>query len=228
MVARIPLGAGILIDYYREENRMNWRGFFALEGPFARFMNRLGDVIWVGWLWIFFSLPILTLGSACEGVYYAMTEGAGKQKNYIFQNFMEGFKNKWKKNFFITFGMLLAFGLLLFDCIYLYGYGTEFAVYLSYVLYTIIAIFLVMSCYYYPCSVTFEGSFFEIFKMAFYLTFRHPLTTICLLINILVAILAIYWLPWSIVVVPGFWWYMESLLVSRLLEQYSKEDEESD
>lgn len=195
-----------------------WQDFFALEGPFSGFMNTLGNVIWTGLLWLVTSIPLVTMGCSAMGAFRA-AETTRNQSGYVTKEFFVGFKSDWKTALPMQVVNLIFFAWLLFDCIYLYGYGTEYAMVISYVLYGILFFALGLNCYYYPCLGIFEGNFFEIFKISFYMTFRHLLTTIALVGMILAALLAVYLMPWSVLIVPGLWWYAGDILIKRAIQK---------
>lgn len=192
--------------------------FFALEGPFSGFMNTLGNVIWTGLLWLLTSAPLVTMGCSAMGAFRA-AETTRNHCGYVTKEFLAGFKSDWKTALPIQAVNLIFFAWLFFDCIYLYGYGTEYAMAISYVLYGILFFALGLNCYFYPCLGIFEGNFFEIFKISFYMTFRHLLTTIVLVGMIMAALLSVYLMPWSVLIVPGLWWYAGEILIKRAIQK---------
>lgn len=205
----------------RSDRRL--QDFFALDGPFSGFMNTLGNIIWTGLLWLVTSVLLVTMGCSAMGALRA-SEKARKNQGYITKEFFAGFKGDWKTALPVQFLNLIFFAWLIFDCIYLYGYGTDYALAVSYVLYGILFFALGLNCYYYPCLRIFEGSFLEIFKIAFYMTFRYLLTTIALVGMIAAALLAVYLMPWSILIVPGLWWYAADILIGRAIRKEIGED----
>lgn len=192
--------------------------FFALDGPFSGFMNTLGNIIWTGLLWLVTSIPLITMGCSAMGASRA-AEKTRNNQGYITKEFFAGFTGDWKTALLVQIGNLIFFAWLIFDCIYLYGYEAEYALVISYVLYGILFFALGLNCYYYPCLQIFEGNFFEIFKIAFYMTFRHLLTTIALVGLIAAALLAVYLMPWSVMIVPGLWWYAGDILIKRVIRK---------
>lgn len=204
---------------------MDVRKFFSFDGPFSSFMNTLGNIIWTGLLWLLTSLPLVTIGCASMGAYRAATEGIRKQKNYITREFFAGFTAEWKRALPLQIFNLLFFAWIFFDCIYLYGYGTEYALVISYVLYGIVIIAFGINCYYYPCLLIFEENFFEIFKVSFYMTFRYLPTTIALVGLLALALVGIYLMPWSLMIVPGLWWYAAGFLIGKILERETDDGE---
>lgn len=192
--------------------------FFALEGPFSSFMNTLGNIIWTGLLWMLTSVLLITMGCSAMGASRA-AEKTRKNQGYITKEFFAGFTSDWKTALPVQAVNLIFFAWLIFDCIYLYGYGTDYALAISYVLYGILFFALGLNCYYYPCLRIFEGNFFEIFKISFYMTFRYLLTTIALVGMIAAALLAVYLMPWSVMIVPGLWWYAANILIGRAIQK---------
>ncbi len=196
----------------------NLQDFFGLEGPFSSFMNTLGNIIWTGLLWLVVSIPLITMGCSAMGALRA-AEKTRKNQGYITKEFFDGFKSDWKTALPMQIVNLIFFAWLIFDCIYLYGYEAEYALMISYVLYGILIFALGLNCYYYPCLRIFEGNFFEIFKISFYMTFRHLLTTIALVGLIGAALLVVYLMPWSVMIVPGLWWYAADILIGRVIRK---------
>ncbi|MDE6713513.1 MAG: hypothetical protein K2K20_07230 [Lachnospiraceae bacterium] len=200
----------------KKENKL--QDFFGLDGPFSNFMNTLGNIIWTGLLWLVTSIPLITMGCSAMGAFRA-SEKTRKNQGYITKEFFTGFVSDWKTALPMQIVNLIFFAWLIFDCIYLYGYEAEYALVISYVLYGILFFALGLNCYYYPCLGVFEGNFFEIFKIAFYMTFRHLLTTIALVGLIAAAVLVVYLMPWSIMIVPGLWWYAADILIQRVIRK---------
>ncbi len=196
----------------------NLREFFALEGSFSGFMNTLGNIIWTGLLWLVTSIPLITMGCSAMGASRAM-EKTRKNESYITKEFFAGFLGDWKRALPVQVINLIFWAWLIFDCIYLYGYGTEYAQVISYVLYGILFFATGLNCYYYPSLRIFKGNFFEIFKISFYMMFRYLLTTIALVGLIAAALLTVYLMPWSIMIVPGLWWYAEDILIRRVIQK---------
>lgn len=205
-------------NYTEKQKDRRLKDFFGLDGPFSSFMNTLGNIIWIGLLWLAASIPLVTMGCSAMGASRA-AEKARKNQGYITKEFFAGFTGDWKTALPVQAANLIFFAWLIFDCIYLYGYGTEYAQVISYVLYGILFFALGLNCYYYPCLRMFEGNFFEIFKISFYMTFRHLLTTIALVGLIAAALLAVYLMPWSVIVVPGLWWYAGDILIKRAIQK---------
>ncbi len=201
---------------------------FGMDTAFAHFMNTLANIIWIGLLWLLCSLPVVTAGAASSAAYYAMVHVVQKKRGYATEEFFRGFKTNLKLSIPIWLVILAVFAWLFFDIIYLYGYGTDFAAALSYILYAFVVLLLAIVFYIFPCLQKFDESNFELFKLSFYFSFRHLITTIVQVVLFVLALLGVYFMPWSILLIPGLWWYAESFLVERILKKYSEKDAEED
>ena len=201
---------------------------FGPDTAFANFMNALAKIIWIGLLWLVCSLPVITAGAASAAAYYATVRVLRKKRGYATGEFFQAFKANFKLSLPLQLILVLIFCWLFFDIVYLYGYGTDFARALSYILYMFTVIALSVSLYLYPCLQRYDERNFEIFKLAVYFTFRHLLTTIGQLVLFFAALLGVYLMPWSILIIPGLWWYAESFLLERVLSRYGEGDEEEE
>ena len=47
---------------------------FRFDGAFGCFMNLLFDILYVGILWVVFSIPLITAGASSAAAYYTMAK----------------------------------------------------------------------------------------------------------------------------------------------------------
>lgn len=191
-------------------------------------MNVFASVILVGILWLITSVPVITIGASSCAAYDTTVNVIRKGRGYSVSFFFESFKT----NFFVSLPVVIILmgimGILGFDCIYLYGYGTEFSQMLLYIIIVFAIVFTVISFYIFPVMQRFDESRFEIMKLAFYITFRHIFTSVILLGLLIVAIIGIYYMPWSILLIPGIWWFIVSIFIEKILGRFSTESIEED
>lgn len=201
---------------------------FGHDTAFARVMNTLWSIICVGVLWITFCLPIITIGASSAAAYYTMVHCVRGGKGSVTKDFIKGLKDNWKVTFPFSIIFLFIALLLAFDSIYLYSYGTELTQTMSYITYGFVAIFIGLQGYIYPCCAQFDEKRFEIFKLAFFMTFSHLLNTIGVIVLFVGAILAIYLAPWSVLIIPGLFCYLKSILISSVVKKFVVDDGEED
>ena len=100
---------------------------FSTENPVWRAMDRMGDLMILNFLFIFFSIPIFTIGAATTALYSVTFKLLDETEGNIVKNYFKAFKNNFKQATAIWIVVLLAGLFLAYD------------VYLSYISTSIIA-----------------------------------------------------------------------------------------
>ena len=204
------------------------KNIFSNDTKFALFMNALADIIWIGLLWVVVSVPIVTMGAASCAAYQSVVKAVRGRRSGVTGLFFETFK----ENFSITWPMKLTgifiVGLLGFDCIYLYGYGTDFSRTLSLILYIMLALDVAFVSYLYPLTSRFDEKRTDLLKISFFLTFRYFHISVLLTVMFLLCVFCCYIMPWSVIVVPGLYWYIMSFPVKYVLSRLKKDEDEDD
>ena len=204
---------------------------FGADTLFARFMNKLWDIIFTGLLWLVCSVPIITMGASSAAAYQCVIKVVRGKNSGTASLFFQVFKENLKQTIILKiFGTLFA-AWLLFDIIYLYGYGTDFSKTLSIILYIVLAVYVMIVAYLYPLISRFDETRFTLFKLSFYLTFRYILLSIGTLIIFAVCVYGVYLMPWTIFLMPGFYQYLKSFPVKKAIGMMagdSPEDEEEE
>ena len=78
-------------------------GFFSLDSPLYKFLSRLLDVLKLNFLWILFSLPIVTIGASTVAAYSVALKMVDDQEGYIGKSFLKAFKENWKQGIILGF-----------------------------------------------------------------------------------------------------------------------------
>ncbi|MCD8396499.1 MAG: YesL family protein [Lachnospiraceae bacterium] len=85
--------------------------FFSTESALYRFVCKFASIIKLNFLWILFSLPIVTIGASTAAAFSVALKLAEDEEGYIFKGFVKGFKENWKQGTIlavITFVALYA------------------------------------------------------------------------------------------------------------------------
>lgn len=205
---------------------------FSNDSKFARFMNTLADVLYIGILWLICSIPIITAGASATAAYYAMAKcvrhSEGKPTKEFFHSFRANFRQ--------TVGMSILFVLIALglaaDMIYLWGNEnpTNDAIFIVLVL--IAFVFAALVAYIFPVLSRFDKRNLELIKTALFLCFKYLPITIGILVVFFVACIGVYLMPWAILVIPGVYLYaltfpMEWIL-RKLMPPVEEGSEEAD
>lgn len=204
-------------------------GFFNINSPFFRFMSKLFDLIVLSLLWVLCCIPIVTIGPATAALYYSVVKSIRKDRGYATKEFFKGFKMNFKLGAISGVLLLLLGFVMSVNINYAKSLGTSFGTFLWY-LYWVLTILLVMTAMYvYPVLSRFTVTFKNLFKLSFFFSIRHFLTTIVTLVLVAIGgLLAFLSGLMALVFVPGVCTLLSSYLMERVLKRYTPEAEEGE
>lgn len=202
------------------------RKFISLNSTFSRFMNLLGDLITISFLWFLCSVPLVTLGTASTAAYYTAAKCIRHKNGTIFASFFHSFKTNLKQSLGVAGLYALLFAVLLLDCSYFYGKASTTSLLALYFFYFLILAGLAGMSYACVWLSRFCMKTMHLFRMSFVLTFRHLKTTVLLLLLLLLSVLSVWLMPWSILVLPGAAALTQTFLMEPLLKRYAPVPEE--
>lgn len=159
--------------------------FFSVDGALYKFLTRLWDMIKLNFMWLLFSLPIVTVGAATVAAYTVTLKMVDEQEGYVARQFVKAFKENWRQG--------IPMGLLALVCSY--------AVYLDFelqrvtegdstmfLIFGIVAAFVfgMSFIYAFPLSARYENTLIGTLKNSVNIATRYFLRTL-----LLVAVLAV-------------------------------------
>lgn len=71
---------------------------FSMNNLLGRFMNWLANIVILNFLWLIFSLPIITIGASTTALYYTLMKWIRRDEGYIHTNFVKSFKANFKQS----------------------------------------------------------------------------------------------------------------------------------
>lgn len=153
--------------------------FFSVDGALYRFISRLWDMMKLNFLWLLFSLPIITVGAATVAAYSVTLKMVDETEGYVGRQFVKAFKENWKQG--IPLGLL---GLLALYAIYL---DFEFFNKLEdnpiiFLIAGIVAVFIfgMAFIYAFPLSARYENTLSETLKNSARIATRYFVRTLFL------------------------------------------------
>lgn len=159
--------------------------FFSVDGGFYKFISRLWDVIKLNFLWLLFSLPIVTMGAATVAAYSVTLKMVDDTEGYVARQFVKAFKENLKQG--------IPLGLIFLFCSYVVYLDFELfqkvegnPIYL--LAFGIVAafIFTMAFIYAFPLSARYENTLIGTIKNSVNIATRYFLRTLAL-----VAVLAV-------------------------------------
>lgn len=163
------------------------KSFFSVDGKFYRFMSMLWDMIKLNFLWMLFSLPVVTIGAATVAAYSVTLKMVDDAEGYVGRQFIKAFKENWKQGIPLGFLTMVA----------------VYAVYLDFQLFNAVEgnpimflivgmvaafVFTMAFIYAYPLSARYENTLIGTIKNSVNIATRYFVRTIALVIVLAVEI----------------------------------------
>lgn len=201
-----------------------------LENPVVQGISRVADFIILNLLWIFCSIPIITIGASTTALYTVMLKLVKNEEGYIVRGFFKAFKENFKQSTLIWLVFLVIGFMLVVDFSALRLMPVQMAAFMQ-------ILFLIMAClvictaiYAFALQARFVNTVKNTLKNAVILVFaRLPYTVLLLLLAVGPVVvtfrtgqtLAIGMLLWLFVGVALVTWLQSFLLrnIFKKLEQ---------
>lgn len=167
-------------------------GIFSTEGPLYKFISRLWDVIVLNFMWLLFSIPIVTIGASTVAAYTVALKMVDDEEGYIAKSFIKAFKENIKQ------GIIL--GLITLAAAYM--------VYLNFELFNAIetnplplliigiiasVVFIFSLLYAFPLVARYENSLIRTLRNSLDISIRYIVRTLILIFIVVVELLVIYY-----------------------------------
>lgn len=70
---------------------------FSFDGPFARVMGRVFDLVLLHILWVVCSLPLITIGASTTALFTVTMKMVRNEESYILRSYVQAFKSNFKQ-----------------------------------------------------------------------------------------------------------------------------------
>lgn len=204
---------------------------FNPEAPFWRLMGSLVDILALSLLWVFTSLPLVTLGPATAALYDATARCVRQGKAGALSRYFSTFRRELKQGAVLSLIFLVAGFLLLIPLRFFWlavlgdlsGARIALAAY---------AIFLVLPlgafCWAFPILSRFTFSLFGIVKVSFQCSIAYLPATFLMVVSAVAAglVSALYWAP--VLILPCLLALLWTCFLERIFDKYTPSDPPAD
>ncbi len=201
---------------------------FQLDSPLMTFFQKTGELILLDICWLLGCIPIVTIGTSCTALYYAVVKSIRKDTGYPMGEFFRSYKRNLKRGIAATVGILLL-GFLLYINREVAANTTVAAGISGVVIYDgILAVAAGILLYLFPVLSRFSFKLTEGIKLAFVMAVRFlPMTAVVLAGTVLLFMLWAYYLPVPLILVlPAAWCYLISFFMEKVLLRFMPKPEE--
>lgn len=199
---------------------------FSPDSAFYKFISRLWDVIVLNFMWILFSIPVVTIGASTIAAYSVALKMVDDEEGYIARSFVKAFKDNIKQ------GIIL--GLITLAAMY--------AVYMNFELFIVIksnplpllmvgiiasVVFLFSLLYAYPLLARYENTIYKTIQNSFDISVRYIVRTLVLLLIIALELFLIFYNTKTIIVGiligPAFIIFTIAAFAKRIFQKIDRE-----
>lgn len=184
------------------------QGFLDNDSVFGRLMTRFGIVIGANLMFVFFSLPVVTIGASYVALYHVMLKtlrGDGVLNPFV--HFWQGFKSNFKQAtiYWVIFLALFAFGYV--DVRFCQQMGGGVLQYFLYALYAMGIIVVTVTVFLFPVMAAFADTIPHLIRNAVYFALQKPFRLMVMLFFNVFPLYLTYTDP-QMMPLYGFMWVM--------------------
>lgn len=150
---------------------------FSMEGPLWRALNLIADVVILHFLWLLYSLPVVTAGASTTALYFAMMKRIRTNEGQVTTNFRQSFRQNFRQATILWLIVAAVAAVLWLDLNFCTTWGgTMGKIMLAGCSLLLVPCWMVL-LYLFPVLAKFTGSLYDTFKNALLMSIRHlPMT----------------------------------------------------
>lgn len=193
---------------------------FSLNSPFARGMNKLVMMLYVGFLWFLCSIPVFTMGASTAAMYEVLLKAEKNQESYVTSSFFKALKGNLKQGIAVWLPLLAA-GFLFAGNLFYYSVLGGRAYLVQTILFSVLLIGVVaLISYVFPVMARFENTAAGHIRMAFVLALRNPGWTAVILVTDLVTAFLIWFFLWfPALFIMGIIGYVQAVIFNHIFDR---------
>ncbi len=164
--------------------------FFSPDSGFYRFISRFWDMVKLNFLWLVFSLPIVTIGPATVAAFSVTMKMVDETEGYVARQFVREFKKNLRNG--IPLGLLFIFCIEVINIDFQLFHQIEGNPYMP-LIFGIVGIFVFMMgfVYAFPLSARYENTLLHTIKNSADIATRYFVRTLILFFVLFVEVMLI-------------------------------------
>lgn len=201
--------------------------FFSVDSPLYKFLSKLLDVIQLNFLWIIFSIPIITMGASTVAAMSVALKMADDEEGYIGRSFLKAFRENWKQGTLLWLITAAAVYAIYLDFQFFEALeGNPMIFLIVGIASTILAVSALL--YAYPLSARYENTLFRTINNSIEISRRYFGRTLMLVVVLVVEFILFQYnatmLFFAIILGPGFMIFTVAAFSKRLFLLIEKEN----
>ena len=205
---------------------------FSTDSPIMRILSLLSDLLILHFLWLLYSLPVITIGASTTALYYTMMKRIRTDEGMLFHNFHSSFRSNLKQATILWLLVILAIMVLILDFRFCLMFPVEVRK-LMLIAYALILIPVSFTCLYvFPVQAKFENRTINNLKNAFLMSILNfPYTLLLVLLtglSLIIGFLFPQWILIFLILGMGVYSYITSFVYIKVFRKYIPNEEEED
>lgn len=169
---------------------------FSFDSLFWRFLSIVADILTLHFLWIIYSLPIVTIGASTTALYYSCMKRVRTGEGYAAKNFRKAFRENFRQSTIIWLSLAAAALLFITDIRIGLALNSTFGRFMMISCSLFLIPFVLLCMYIFPVQAKFENCIFDNIKNALLMSIRHfPCSLLLLFIYGTILLLLIFFPP---------------------------------
>ena len=187
------------------------------DSKMSRILNRAADFIILGFLWLVCCLPVFTVGAATTALYYTSLKLLAGEESYLSKDFFHSFKMNFKQATLLWLAALAVGIFLAYDILICFRIGNAVA---TVAVLGFAFIYLLTLTYLFPYLSKFYCTFTQAIKSALFMSFRHILQSILLIVVDVLLVATAMYNPFLIILLPAVFTFLNSLIFQGIFKKY--------
>ena len=146
---------------------------FNSDSGFSKLMNKIADLFILNILWIFCSIPIVTIGATTTALYSVNLKLINNEEENLTKTFFKSFKENFKKATIIWLIILIISLVLGVNLVFWLKCGLSISYFALPFIFFSLFIFLLVTPYIFPILTKIKCSMFNIFKYCFIISLKN-------------------------------------------------------
>ena len=146
---------------------------FNSDSGFSKIMNKIADWFILNILWIFFSIPIVTIGATTTALYSVNLKIINNEEGNLIKTFFKSFKENFKKSTIIWLIILITSIVLGVNLVFWLKCGLSLSYFALPFIFFSLLIFLLVTPYIFPILTKIKCSTLNIFKYCFIISLKN-------------------------------------------------------
>lgn len=200
--------------------------FFSVDSPLYRFMMKFIDVLKLNFMWLLFSIPIVTVGASTVAAMSVALKMVDDEEGYIGRSFLKAFKENWKKGTALWLITLIASYAVYLDFQLFEGVEDNPVLFLIIGMVSCFIVILAL-LYAYPLTARYENTLVKTIQNSLDISRKFFGRTILLIFVVFAEMLIFRFnstlLFFGIIIGPGFIIFTIAAFSKRIFQEIEKE-----